>query len=396
MQLKEIILASIDGCTGCMACRFVCPKSAIIVESDQEGFLRPKISQELCIRCGCCEGACPVLHRPVQKQAQKCYVARAKSKSLRLACSSGGISELVAKRVLAEGGVVFGCVMEKNTNVAIHCKIDTDELLERMRGSKYVQSDLRETFGEVRLELEKGHRVLFIGTPCQIAGLKRCVRTNSQNLLTMTFMCHGVPSPAVWNKYLKEVQSRFRSQIKRISFRSKNYSWRRCALVLEFSKTRANLIQEKSKNTYLRAFLSDLCLRPSCYACQFKNGYSGADITLADCWGVSGVAPELDDDTGTSLLLLHSECAQALFEELEPVIETKEITFEKMIEANRAYLDSPKQPISRGVFMATFRLCKLERLVRRLLDGPWYICCLRKLYYGTRSSLGTLYRKFRG
>ena len=209
--------------------------------ADHEGFLRPQIDASKCVQCHACERACPVLHPSEPDTSPTCYAARTKDDALRLASSSGGIFTELARPILAKGGVVFGCVWEKPALVAIHAKAETEDELAAMRGSKYVQSDLRDTYREAKAELQKGREVLFSGTPCQIAGLNKYLGKSYDNLLTVEIICHGVPSPAVFEKYKQELVKRFGATLVSIAFRNKFYSWRRCSLVSTYADASENV-----------------------------------------------------------------------------------------------------------------------------------------------------------
>ena len=251
-------LASVAQCSGCTACKAACPKQAIAMVADHEGFLRPQIDASKCVQCHACERVCPVLHPSEPDTSPTCYAARTKDDVLRLASSSGGIFTELARPILAKGGVVFGCVWEKPALVAIHAKAENEDELAAMRGSKYVQSDLRDTYREAKAELQKGREVLFSGTPCQIAGLNKYLGKSYDNLLTVEIICHGVPSPAVFEKYKQEL-----GNPTTVNFKDKAESWHNPT----FSWKSSNGETSREKlyaNAYALAFLRDFCLRPSC------------------------------------------------------------------------------------------------------------------------------------
>ena len=367
-----ITLASVVQCSGCTACKAACPKQAITMVADHEGFLRPQIDAEKCVQCHACERACPVLHPTEPNASPTCYAARTKDETLRIVSSSGGIFTELARPILAKGGVVFGCVWEKPALVAIHAKAETEDELAAMRGSKYVQSDLRDTYREVKAELQKGRAVLFSGTPCQIAGLNKYLGKSYDNLLTVEIICHGVPSPLVFEKYKQELGLPIT-----VNFKDKAESWHNPT----FSWTSSNGETSREKlyaNAYALAFLRDLCLRPSCYDCQAKGGRSGADITIADFWGIEKVCPELDDDRGTSAVLLHTPKGHQMWEALQGV-EYKSVVFDDVLMGNPSYIRSVVQSKNRDYFMCRFcKSRKLDALVRRCQNGPWVIWMARR------------------
>lgn len=367
-----ITLASVAQCSGCAACKAACPKQAISMVADHEGFLSPQIDAEKCVQCHACERACPVLHPSEPDATPTCYAARTKDGALRMVSSSGGIFTELARPILAKGGVVFGCVWEKPTLVAIHAKAETEDELTAMRGSKYVQSDLRDTYREAKAELQKGRAVLFSGTPCQIAGLNKYLGKSYDNLLTVEIICHGVPSPAVFEKYKQEL-----GQPITVNFKDKTESWHNPTF--SWKSSNGNASREKLyANAYALAFLRDFCLRPSCYDCQAKGGRSKADITIADFWGIEKICPELDDDRGTSAVLLHSKKGLQMWEALQGV-EYKSVSFDDVLMGNPSYIRSVAQPKNRNLFMRRFRkIRKLDTLVCRCQNGPRVIWMARR------------------
>jgi coenzyme F420-reducing hydrogenase beta subunit len=333
--------------------------------ADHEGFLRPQIEVEKCIQCHACERVCPVLHVGEADLQPKCYAARTRDEEVRSASSSGGVFTELARATLAKGGVVFGCVWEKPDLVAIHAKAETEQELAEMRGSKYVQSDLRNTFCEAKAELAKGREVLFSGTSCQIAGLKRFLGKPYSNLMTIEVICHGVPSPAILKKYKQTLEHSFRKKVVELSCRSKRESWRRFSLLATFSDG-SDFCENRRKNPYLLSFLSDCCLRPSCYQCQARAGRSGADISIADFWGIETVYPDMDDNRGISVVLIHSEKGRAEWETLADVLEVREVAFDMVVARNAAYLHSAKRPKERTYFMKRVQKTRnLGRLAKK-------------------------------
>lgn len=320
-------------CCGCSACVQRCPKQCITLHEDHEGFLYPKVDTDTCIDCGLCEKVCPILNEGIPHLPLKVYAAINKDEKIRLESSSGGIFTLLAEKTINEGGVVFGARFDENWQV----KLDYTESIEGIatfRGSKYVQARTGNTYKEAEDILKAGRKVLFTGTPCQIAGLKKFLRKDYDNLLAVDFVCHGVPSPKVWRKYLSELLaskgekntvsfssnqtniSGLNTPIEGISFRDKTLGWKKYSFVLRKNLTKETADGEKNSvsfsemhkgNIFMRAFLADMISRPSCYKCHCKEGKSGADITIADFWGIGNISPEMDDDKGTSLIIIQTE-----------------------------------------------------------------------------------------
>lgn len=372
------------NCCGCEACVQRCPKSCITMREDNEGFLYPEIDKDICIDCGLCEKVCPVINQAEERKPLAVYAAKHKDEQIRMASSSGGAFTAIAERVIDEGGVVFGAKFNQDWNV-VHSYTETKEGLGTFRGSKYVQSRIGESYKEAEGFLKAGRKVLFSGTPCQIAGLKRFLRKEYDNLLTVDFICHGVPSPGVWREYLKEETARQCGEknsvlqrpihernalIEGISFRDKRLGWKKFSFALALSTTNGSgakntvlLSEPLNKNIFLRGFLADLYLRPSCHACPSKSFKSRSDITIGDFWGVQNVMPEIDDDKGVSVVMVNSEKAGTLVEKIS--IEKFFVKYDDVLPYNRAIELSTKYTIKRDSFFLNQNV-SFDKLVHRL------------------------------
>ncbi len=380
-------------CCGCTACASVCPKQCITMQEDEEGFLYPVVNASLCIDCNLCQKVCPELHHMNVRMPLHVYAAKHKDEQVRLASSSGGIFTLLAEKIIDEGGVVFGARFDAIWEV-VHDYTETKEGLAVFRGSKYVQSRLEDCYYKVKSFLQQGRKVMFSGTPCQIAGLKNYLRKDDDNLLTVDVVCHGVPSPKVWRMYLNEIiarkskknsvlshHSNGKVKIQSIDFRSKSSGWKRYSFALTLSEAVAdgkqNTVLLSSvfyENPYMQAFLSDLSLRPSCYACPVKAGKSRSDITIADFWGIEDVLPEFDDDIGTSLVLTFSEKGLQVLGCLK--CDKSEVAYVVALKQNPSMLESVKIPINREFFFRKLNrrknfqkaceTCKSRRLDKRI------------------------------
>lgn len=381
-----IELAGHDRCCGCAACCTVCPKGALAMQPDEEGFLRPVIDAMKCVQCGRCHAVCPVLH-PIAPRlmSAQVYAARAKDRTLRLESSSGGIFSLLARQVLHQGGLVFGAACDLKTGRVGHIAVEDEAGLARLRGSKYVQSDMGTVYRQVREALAYGREVLFSGTPCQISALRRVVGKDDDRLLCVDVICHAAPSPLAWQKYLEkrvDEQSRGRdsawtggSKFRRLSFRRKNCGWKRYSLSLRFANDKEYLCDLKT-DPFLRGFLSELYNRRSCHQCTVREGRSGSDVTLADYWRVWERFPELDDDTGTSLVLVHTKKGAAAFAALETEIESRRSDIDDAIRTNPALVRSSPAHPKRERFFALLRSgVDFDVVVMRLLKRPLWRRC---------------------
>lgn len=308
MNINDIVSAGSDKCCGCTGCSSICPRGCISMDVDSEGFRYPAVDASRCTDCGACVKVCPFASPRPPRKPTEVYAAWNKDAAVRRSSSSGGVFTLLAERVVREGGVVFGARFTPDWRVEI-APAESVEGLAAFRGSKYLQADMRESFSQVRDYLREGRKVLFCGTPCQVAGLKHFLRRETDNLLAVDFVCHGVPSPKVWEKYLDEVVAAGRRAIADVQFRDKPNGWKRFNFTLKYDDG-AKAYSASSffgANHYMRAFLADMILRPSCHKCMAKPGRSHSDLTIADYWGVGNAHPQMDDDRGTSLVMVNTD-----------------------------------------------------------------------------------------
>lgn len=338
-----------EDCVGCSACVERCPVNCISFERDQQGFRYPQVDTSKCINCSLCERVCPVINRQTPSEPLAVYGAINPDNQIVSESSSGGIFHALALNILNHGGVIFGACFDENYNV-IHSYTESPHELPKFMGSKYVQSDIGSSFLQAEKFLKQGRKVLFSGTPCQIAGLTLFLRKDYGDLLLkVAVICHGVPSPLVWTNYLKE-KIGSPDEISRISFRDKHHSW------VYFGLSYTKQTNNKSKyhfefihdNTYMQAFLHDITLRPSCFECPAKDGRSRSDIIIGDFWRVKSLEPEIASESGTSLILINTEAGAKIFEELN--IRSKSSTLEKAYISNPALFKSFKMPMLYDTF----------------------------------------------
>ena len=278
-----------ENCCGCEACRQACPHEIITMVCDNEGFEYPEVDNDKCIECGICKQVCPI-HRAKVKEdiIKKCYVAYWDN-NVRLISSSGGLFSIFADETISNNGIVSGAIFDKDYSVFHKCE---DKNYELMRSSKYLQSRIGDNYKEVKKYLEEGRNVLFSGTECQVAGLKSFLKVDYDNLVTVGVLCHGVPSPLVWSKYLDSISDKRNKTIGKVSFRNKDEGWKEYNLKINF-KNGEVLKEGFGNNPYMKSFLSEICLRPSCHKCKFKKLEREADITIGDSWGIKKLLPEL-------------------------------------------------------------------------------------------------------
>lgn len=327
-------------CCGCGACAQRCPKHCICMETDKEGFSYPQVDAERCVDCGACEKACPfIFSQEKDLQPISAYAAYALDDELRLNCSSGAIFPLLAMHVIEEKGVVFGARFDDELNV-IHDYCDTKEGLLPFLKSKYVQSKIGTCYHLAELFLKEGRKVLFTGTPCQIVGLHRFLKKDYDNLIAVAIICHGVPSPLVWSKYISM------SGLTSVNFRAKpegwsNYHFEGTTVMGQFSEV-------FHKNLYMKIFLENLSLKPSCYQCKAKHDYSGCDLIIGDFWRINDVLPELNDEKGCSAIIALTPKGDDVVNKIN--IRKTPVTLPDIINGNPCLTQSVRKPINRDYF----------------------------------------------
>ena len=403
-----IKIQSKQDCCGCAACVQRCPKHCILMKEDGEGFLYPVVDESVCIDCGLCEKVCPLLHSRKGKQPQEVFAAKNRDDGERMASSSGGIFIALAKDTLRRGGVVFGAVFDRDWGVR-HTYAETLDGVRPMMGSKYVQSRVKDAFKVAEKFLKDGRKVLFTGTPCQIAGLHGYLRRDYPNLLSVDFLCHGVPSPGVWRRYLDEsffVSARraaagkntvLSSSLKSvpvvtgIEFRDKKmYGWKKFSFVVrgesasKADKNSVLLSDIHLDNPFMKGFLSDLYLRPSCYRCRCKNGVSGSDITIADYWGVWELMPDFYDEKGVGLVLVNTGKGKDVFDGLD--VDVRESTLADARRFNNGFKEEIVPHPKRKAF---FDDCKNDSLVDSI-NSVLYVSPCKALVIRIRNKISRI------
>lgn len=334
-------LAAKEYCTGCTACASVCPKGCIAMTADENGFLCPVIDAQMCVRCGLCEKICPI-RNPLKKSedAPKAYAAFSADEAVRLSSSSGGIFTELAKVVLQRGGAVFGAAYNQQFDV-VHICAESEEDIAKLRGAKYAQSDLQGVFAEVKTRLDAAQEVLFSGTPCQVGGLKAFLRRDYKNLLTVDFVCHSVPSPMAWRAYIKHraAQDNGGELPDSINLRSKQSGWTNYQYSNQFTYRDGHTHTAKSgESLYMKLFVGGYINRASCENCQFKGYNRVSDFTLGDFWGIWDIAPEMDDNKGTSVVLVQSPRGADMLAQISGRLALQAVTLEEASRQNQAML----------------------------------------------------------
>lgn len=386
-------LADKSQCTGCTACVSICPRHCIQMKKDDAGFRFPEvIEQSECIACGACERVCPVLVNKKNdgEPSTVAYAAFSGNDALRKESSSGGIFSELAAVILQSGGIIYGAGYD-DEGVVRHIGIENQKELGQLRGAKYSQSILDDIFQMLKKQLDSGRKVLFSGTPCQVAGLKAFLKKDYDNLLCIDFVCHGVPSPMVWGKYLQ-----YRARIdnkgifpQHINLRNKESGWSHYSYSVEFAYADGKrYLCKNGADPFMRFFVNDFILRESCSDCQFKGYNRVSDITLGDFWGIWNIDPEMDDNKGTSLILTHTAKGESMMKAVADNIKCKKVTLEQAASGNPSLLKSSAHKSNRGDilkiiehedFQAALPFLQVKQFKTRNLKGL-IGCAVRKLH----------------
>ena len=327
-------------CCGCTACKSVCPKQCIEMKEDIEGFLYPDINLDNCVKCGLCEKVCPVINKQQQNGfEQVAYIVQNKNEQVLRESTAGGAFTAIAKYALDNEGVVFGVEFTKD-NLAQHIYVENETELVRFRNSKYIQSNVGNTYREAEKFLKCGKEVVFSGTPCQIEGLKRYLRNDYSNLITVDVVCRAVPSPLIFRKYMEYQEHRLNDTIKTVYFRDKYYGYKYSTMNVVTDRNQGKYHKGVESDPWLRAFFSNICDRPSCHECRFRDQYRVSDITIWDCFHINRFSKILDNDKGATRMLIHTQKGKDIFAEIRDNFFYVETTPEALVEGSREMQES--------------------------------------------------------
>ncbi len=361
-------------CCGCTACKSICPNNAIEMTEDEEGFLYPKVNEEKCIKCGLCKRVCPILNKKKNqyKFIQKAFVLNNKDLEIRKQSTSGGSFTPIAKYVIKMGGVVFGATKDKS-NMVYHTWTRMESELEQFRGSKYVQSEIKDCYTKVKEFLDNNEWVCFSGTPCQIQGLKNFLYKEYPKLITVDVVCRGVPSPLVLKKYLQFQKKNLGiNNIEKLIFRDKEkYGYKYSTMTIKGQDKKYQ--QGVETDSYLRAFFENYSDRPSCYNCKFRDKDRISDFTIWDCFTIENFSKELDDNMGTTRMLIHTELARNIFEEIKEEFKYTEIPVEQAIRNVRELKNSPIPNANREKFFDDINVLEVEQFFNKYFPDSFKV-----------------------
>lgn len=352
----SVAIKSKSECCGCNACAEICPRRCIEMAADSAGFLYPKVNHKECIECGACERVCPLQPSNDCSYPIKCYAARRLRPEKQSGSSSGGAAAAICEKIIAEGGVAYGC-MGDGARVC-HTRIDNAADLPKLQGSKYAQSDARGMYAQAKQDLIAGKKVVFIGTPCQTYGLKRFLRKSGDNLLLVDIICHGVPSRQMLSEHISHIANG--KEIDKVSFRDGNNF-----ILRLYSKGKevwsANVWEERDKDIYYKGFIEGLIYRPSCYSCKFARPERYSDITIGDFWGLKD--PDLFEGNaklGTSVILPATEKGVRFAMTLHNEMMMAERDAEEAVEGNTQLNHPVKRHKAGKIFFMLYKLLPFD------------------------------------
>jgi len=372
--MNHVEIVGKQKCSGCSACMNICPSNCIVMKLDEEGFIYPNVDERKCMDCGSCISICPYILETGGKtqfadEQPQAYALYHKNEQIRQQSTSGGAFTAICEAFCDNCNyAIFGAGYDNSLNVR-HFYVTNISELGKLRKSKYVQSEIGMSFSQAKMLLDEGKKVVFSGAPCQIAGLQAFLDNPYENLMTVDLVCHGVPTPTMFNKYKEYMEQRYKDKITAIDFRNKkNAGWENSKISIYFKKRKPyERCSETKDDPFMNAFLSGLSLRPSCRPCIFAKLHRVADITVGDFWGVETLKPNLDDNKGVSLVLVNTKKGRNLFKNIDGAAYFEPVDLHNAIKFN-GHLKAPVQANNiREQFMLDLKLIQFETLIEKYL-----------------------------
>ena len=357
-------------CCGCSACKEICPKGAITMKPDEDGFLYPEIDAAECTDCGRCRKICPLRNDDSSDYTheQLVFAARNNEHAELMSSQSGGAFPVFANHILSGGGTVYGAGYGEHFKV-VHKRAAEKSEYAQMKGSKYVQSDINGTFAQAENDLKSGKPVLFTDTPCQIKGLKSYLGADYEKLITVDLVCRGVPSPLVWEKYLAYCEKKFGGKITSVNFRDKSiYGWRGAnEKIVVNGKDRA-----RNKPYYMTLFSSELATRPCCFSCRFSGMERVSEITIGDCWGIENIDKNFDASGGVSVIAVNNAKGKAFFDSVSADFTFSQITKEQAAAKNPPLNSPAAKPTRYDEFRRDFHNSDMKFILKKYASDTFY------------------------
>lgn len=351
-------------CCGCAACVNTCNAKGLSMVVDNEGFLYPYVDKFYCVNCSACEKVCPILNykKNSSNSEQKAFIIQHHNLEICRQSTSGGAFTAIAEYTIANGGVVFGVVMQHDYTIK-HVAVEVKEDLYKFRNSKYVQSRIGNSYQKVKENLTASRLVCFSGTPCQIEGLRHYLGKNYENLILVDIVCRAVPSPGVWKKYIA-MEVKKHGQLKSIRFRDKTLGYQYSTM--ELRDETGNIYRGGIESQpWLRMFFSGMIIRPSCTDCQFRSQYRNSDFTIWDCFNVYSLDKNFDENIGTTKVLIHSKKGKKIFEQIKYSFKCTEITVDLAVGGVKEMLVSTVAHSKKNDFFREFNDVDMEELLQK-------------------------------
>lgn len=391
-----MISGSSYKCCGCTACEKICPTAAISMVPNLKGFLEPRVDEAKCVGCGMCNQVCPIednIQASKNDYNQAYYASKRKNDKKRASSQSGGAFSALAEKVLLDNGVVFGVSLNSELE-AEYSRIDNIRRLQELKGSKYVQASVSDTYRMAEKDLTNGMQVLFSGTPCHIQGLVNYLkkkRVDTSKLITVDLVCHGVPSPKVYADYKAMLEHRHKAKVREFNFRNKKFGWHGHVAVTTVGR------KKYVNNDYVKFFYSHLGLRDSCYKCPYTNLNRPGDITVGDCWGIEKFSPKFDDNMGCSLVIINNEKGDSAWESVCNEFDIMKVKKDQILQPN---LQHPtKKPEGVELFWQDYEKYGCEYALCRYCgcdpDDEYEIVERKQYFRRLQIKIGKIYNRLR-